>query len=159
MSWPSPYDTAPIKAFKLLNTAGAYWRGDEKRKQLVRIYAISFPKKKELDDYLLMLEEAKRETTANWVRSWNFYFFSKGGSGLPIWLPKGAAIRERLENFLKKVQKTYGYQQVITPHIGNVELYKLSGHYQKYGRIHFVRLRLHKKGGVFVEADELSSSL
>lgn len=148
---PHLYDTAPIKAFKLLNTAGAYWRGDEKRKQLVRIYAISFPKKKELDDYLLMLEEAKKRDHRKLGKELELFTFSqKVGSGLPIWLPKGAALRERLENFLKKVQKTYGYQQVITPHIGNVELYKLSGHYQKYGADSFRPITTPQEGEEFL---------
>jgi len=131
---PHLFDTASIKAIKLLNTAGAYWRGDEKRKQLTRIYGITFPKKKELDDYLVMLEEAKKRDHRKLGKELELFFFSqKVGAGLPIWLPKGAALRERLENFLKEVQKKYGYQQVMCPHIGNVELYKTSGHYQKYG--------------------------
>ncbi len=131
---PHLFDTASIKAIKLLNTAGAYWRGDEKRKQLTRIYGITFPKKKELDEYLVLLEEAKKRDHRKLGKELELFFFSqKVGAGLPIWLPKGAALRERLENFLKKVQKHYGYQQVICPHIGNVELYKTSGHYQKYG--------------------------
>jgi len=131
---PHLFDTATIKAIKLLNTAGAYWRGDEKRKQLTRIYGITFPKKKELDDYLLMLEEAKKRDHRKLGKELELFTFSQAvGMGLPIWLPKGAELRERLEQFLKKVQKKYGYQQIICPHIGNVELYKTSGHYQKYG--------------------------
>ena len=131
---PHLFDTASIKAVKLLNTAGAYWRGDEKRKQLTRIYGITFPKKKELDDYLILLEEAKKRDHRKLGKELELFFFSqKVGAGLPIWLPKGTALRERLENFLKKVQKQYGYQQVMCPHIGNVDLYKTSGHYQKYG--------------------------
>ena len=123
-----------IKAIKLLNIAGAYWRGDEKRKQLTRIYAVTFPKKKELDEYLLLLEEAKKRDHRKLGKELELFTFSQAvGVGLPLWLPKGAALRERLENFLKKVQKEYGYQQVISPHIGNVELYKTSGHYEKYG--------------------------
>jgi threonyl-tRNA synthetase len=131
---PHLFDTANIKAIKLLSTAGAYWRGDEKRKQLVRIYGITFPKRKELDDYLLMLEEAKKRDHRKLGKELELFTFSQTvGQGLPIWLPKGAELRERLEQFLKKVQKKYGYQQIICPHIGNVELYKTSGHYQKYG--------------------------
>ncbi|MCL2290544.1 MAG: threonine--tRNA ligase [Bacteroidetes bacterium] len=131
---PHLFDTATIKAIKLLSTAGAYWRGDEKRKQLTRIYGIAFPKKKELDDYLLMLEEAKKRDHRKLGKELELFTFSPAvGQGLPIWLPKGAELRERLEHFLKKVQKKHGYQQIVCPHIGNVELYKTSGHYQKYG--------------------------
>ncbi len=131
-------DTSFIKAIKLTAIAGAYWRGDEKRKQLTRVYGITFPKKKELDDYLIMLEEAKKRDHRKLGKELELFTFSqKVGSGLPLWLPKGAALRERLENFLKKVQKEYGYEQVICPHIGNVELYKTSGHYQKYGKDSF----------------------
>ncbi|MCL2434937.1 MAG: threonine--tRNA ligase [Lentimicrobiaceae bacterium] len=131
---PHLYDTANIKAIKLLNTAGAYWRGDEKRKQLTRIYGITFPKKKELEDYLLMLEEAKKRDHRKLGKELELFTFSQAvGAGLPIWLPKGAELRERLEQFLKKVQKKHGYQQIVCPHVGNVELYKTSGHYQKYG--------------------------
>ncbi len=131
---PHLMDTSNIKAFKILSLAGAYWRGDEKRKQLTRLYAITFPKRKELDEYLVLLEEAKKRDHRKLGKELELFMFSQRvGSGLPIWLPKGAALRERLENFLKKVQKQYGYEQVITPHIGNVELYKTSGHYQKYG--------------------------
>jgi threonyl-tRNA synthetase len=131
---PHLTDTSIIKAFKVLSLAGAYWRGDEKRKQLTRVYGITFPKKKELDEYLVLLEEAKKRDHRKLGKELELFMFSQRvGSGLPIWLPKGAALRERLENFLKKVQKAYGYDQVLTPHIGNVELYKTSGHYQKYG--------------------------
>jgi threonyl-tRNA synthetase len=127
-------DTTPIKAIKLLSIAGAYWRGDEKRKQLTRLYGITFPKKKELDDFLVMLEEAKKRDHRKIGKELELFTFSqKVGQGLPLWLPKGAMIRERLENYLKKVQKDAGYQPVITPHIGNVSLYKTSGHYEKYG--------------------------
>ena len=130
---PHLFNTAPIKAIKLINTAGAYWRGDEKRKQLTRIYGITFPKKKELDEYLVMLEEAKKRDHRKLGKEMELFTFSqKVGQGLPLWLPKGTDLRKRLENFLVKVQKKYGYQQVITPHIGNVNLYKTSGHYQKY---------------------------
>jgi threonyl-tRNA synthetase len=127
-------DTTTIKAIKLLSIAGAYWRGDEKRKQLTRLYGITFPKKKELDDFLVMLEEAKKRDHRKIGRELELFTFSqKVGQGLPLWLPKGAMVRERLENYLKKVQKEAGYQPVITPHIGNVALYKTSGHYEKYG--------------------------
>lgn len=130
---PHLYNTAPIKAIKLLSTAGAYWRGDEKRKQLTRIYGITFPKKKELDEYLVLLEEAKKRDHRKLGKEMELFTFSqKVGQGLPLWLPKGADLRKRLERFLVKVQKKYGYLQVITPHIGNVDLYKTSGHYQKY---------------------------
>ena len=143
-------DVSPIKAIKLLSLAGAYWRGDEKRKQLTRIYAITFPKKKELDDYLLLLEEAKRRDHRKLGKELELFTFSQRvGAGLAIWLPKGAALRERLENFLKKVQKEYGYQQVICPHIGNVELYKTSGHYQKYGQDSFRPITTPQEGEEF----------
>lgn len=147
---PHLFDTAPIKAVKLLNTAGAYWRGDEKRKQLTRIYGITFPKKKELDEYLTLLEEAKKRDHRKLGKEMELFTFSqKVGAGLPIWLPKGTALRERLENFLKKVQKQYGYQQVMCPHIGNVELYKTSGHYQKYGADSFRPITTPQEGEEF----------
>lgn len=131
-------DTSFIKAIKLLSIAGAYWRGDEKRKQLTRIYGITFPKAKELEDYLILLEEAKKRDHRRLGKDLEIFTFSqKVGLGLPLWLPKGAELRERLETFLKKVQKEAGYQPVITPHIGNVELYKTSGHLQKYGQESF----------------------
>lgn len=131
-------DTSFIKAFKLLSLAGAYWRGDEKRKQLTRIYGISFPKQKELTEYLAFLEEAKKRDHRKIGKELELFMFSqKVGGGLPIWLPKGTALRERLENFLKKVQRKAGYQQVMCPHIGNVDLYKTSGHYDKYGKDSF----------------------
>lgn len=127
-------DTGPIKAIKLLSIAGAYWRGDEKNKQLTRIYGITFPKQSELLEHLERLEEAKRRDHRRLGKEMELFTFSqKVGQGLPMWLPKGAALRERLENFLKKAQKKAGYQQVITPHIGNKELYVCSGHYEKYG--------------------------
>lgn len=127
-------DTGMIKAVKLLNIAGAYWRGDEKRKQLTRVYGITFPKKKELDEFLVMLEEAKKRDHRKIGKELELFTFSrKVGQGLPLWLPKGAQLRERLENFLKKAQKEAGYVPVISPHIGSVELYKTSGHLQKYG--------------------------
>ncbi|MCK9423165.1 MAG: threonine--tRNA ligase [Bacteroidales bacterium] len=131
-------DTGFIKAVKLLSIAGAYWRGDEKRKQLTRIYGITFPKQKDLDDFLVFLEEAKKRDHRKLGKELELFAFSnKVGLGLPLWLPRGAQLRERLEMFLKKVQKKAGYLQVICPHIGNVELYKTSGHYQKYGESSF----------------------
>ncbi len=131
-------DVGGIKAIKLLSIAGAYWRGDEKRKQLTRIYGITFPKKKMLDEYLELLEEAKKRDHRKIGKELELFTFSQSvGQGLPLWLPKGAALRERLENFLKKVQKAYGYDQVITPHIGQKELWVTSGHYAKYGQDSF----------------------
>ncbi|MEZ5196103.1 MAG: threonine--tRNA ligase [Bacteroidales bacterium] len=131
-------DTSSIKAVKLLNIAGAYWRGDENRKQLTRIYGITFPKKKELDEFLVRLEEAKKRDHRRIGKELELFTFSqKVGLGLPLWLPKGAQLRERLENFLKKVQVEAGYEPVISPHIGNVNLYKTSGHYDKYGEDSF----------------------
>ena len=130
--------TSVIKAVKLLTIAGAYWRGDEHNKQLTRIYGITFPKKSLLDEYLAMLEEAKKRDHRKLGKEMELFTFSpKVGMGLPLWLPKGAALRERLEQFLRKVQKAYGYQQVITPHIGNKELYITSGHWAKYGKDSF----------------------
>ena len=135
---PHLRDTSVIKAVKLLNIAGAYWRGDEHNKQLTRIYGITFPKKSMLDEYLVLLEEAKKRDHRKLGKEMElFTFSSKVGMGLPLWLPKGAALRERLEQFLRKVQKEYGYQQVITPHIGNKELYITSGHWAKYGKDSF----------------------
>ena len=139
-----------IKAIKLLNLAGAYWRGDEKRKQLTRVYGVAFPKKKDLDEYLLLLEEAKKRDHRKLGKEMELFTFSqKVGIGLPLWLPKGAALRERLENFLKKVQREYGYEQVISPHIGNVELYKTSGHFQKYGADSFKPISTPQEGEEF----------
>jgi threonyl-tRNA synthetase len=131
-------NTGYIKAVKLLGVAGAYWRGDEHNKQMTRIYGITFPKKKMLDEYLQMLEEARKRDHRKLGKQLELFSFSqKVGSGLPLWLPKGAALRERLENFLKQIQKEYGYQQVISPHIGQKELYVTSGHYAKYGKDSF----------------------
>ncbi len=131
-------DTSYIKAIKLLSIAGAYWRGNEKNKQLTRIYGISFPKKSQLDEYLVMLEEAKKRDHRKIGKELELFTFSqKVGQGLPLWLPKGAQLRERLEQFLKRVQRMYGYEQVITPHIGQKELYVTSGHYAKYGKDSF----------------------
>jgi threonyl-tRNA synthetase len=127
-------DTGFIKAVKLTSIAGAYWRGDEKNKQLTRIYGITFPKQAELTEYLEKVEEAKRRDHRKLGKEMDLFAFSQRvGQGLPLWLPKGAALRERLENFLKKAQKKAGYSQVITPHIGSKELYVCSGHYEKYG--------------------------
>lgn len=135
---PHLSDTSPIKAIKLTSVAGAYWRGNEKNKMLTRIYGITFPKKSMLDEYLAMLEEAKKRDHRKLGRELELFMFSpRVGQGLPIWLPKGAALRERLENFLRKVQKEHGYEQVITPHIGMKDLYVTSGHYAKYGKDSF----------------------
>ena len=147
---PHLHDTSMIKAIKLLKTAGAYWRGDEKRKQLTRIYAVTFPKKKEMDEYLTLLEEAAKRDHRKLGREMELFTFSPlVGQGLPLWLPKGAALRDRLEQFLRKVQKKYGYQQVITPHIGNVNLYKTSGHYAKYGADSFRPITTPQEGEEF----------
>lgn len=139
--------TAPIKAVKIMSLAGAYWRGDEKRNQLVRVYGISFPKKSMLDDYLALLEEAKKRDHRKLGKEMELFAFSgKVGAGLPLWLPKGAALRDRLEQFLRKIQKKYGYQQVITPHIGNKQLYVTSGHYAKYGKDSFQPIHTPEEG-------------
>ena len=131
---PHLRDTSAIKAVKLLSIAGAYWRGDEHNKQLTRIYGITFPKKSMLDDYLQMLEEAKKRDHRKIGKEMELFAFSQRvGMGLPLWLPKGTDLRMRLENFLRKVQKRYGYVQVITPHIGQKDLYVTSGHWAKYG--------------------------
>ncbi|MFV0506047.1 MAG: threonine--tRNA ligase [Bacteroidales bacterium] len=130
--------TEQIKAIKLTAVAGAYWRGNDKNKQLTRIYGITFPKQKMLEEYLVLLEEAKNRDHRKIGKELELFTFSQNvGQGLPMWLPKGAMLREQLELFLKKVQKKYGYSQVITPHIGNIELYKKSGHYEKYGKDSF----------------------
>lgn len=134
--------TEPIKAVKITNLAGAYWRGDEKRKQLTRVYAITFPKQKELDDYLHLLEEAKKRDHRKLGAELELFMFSeKVGQGLPIWLPKGTALRSRLEDFLKKEQLRRGYTPVITPHIGSKKLYVTSGHWEKYGKDSFQPVR------------------
>ncbi len=143
--------TGYIKAMKVMSIAGAYWRGDEKRKQLTRVYGISFPKKKFLDEYLQMIEEAKKRDHRKIGEELElFYFSEKVGKGLPLWLPKGAMLRERLENFLKNVQKEYGYQPVITPHIGQKELYVTSGHYAKYGADSFQPIHTPQEGEEFL---------
>jgi threonyl-tRNA synthetase len=144
-------DTSHIKAVKLLSVAGAYWRGDEKRKQLTRIYGITFPKKKELDDYLLLLEEAKKRDHRKLGKELELFTFSHNvGLGLPLWLPKGAQLRERLEKFLKDVQRKAGYLPVITPHIGHKNLYVTSGHYEKYGQDSFRPITTPAEGEEFM---------
>ncbi len=144
-------DTSPLKAIKLLNIAGAYWRGDEKRRMLTRIYGITFPKQSMLDEYLTMLEKAKERDHRKIGRELELFTFSQRvGPGLPLWLPKGAQLRERLENFLKKVQVAHGYQPVITPHIGQKELYVTSGHYEKYGKDSFQPIHTPQEGEEFL---------
>jgi len=139
--------TGVIKAVKVMSLAGAYWRGDEKRNQLVRVYGITFPKKKMLDEYLALLEEAKKRDHRKLGKEMELFAFSQNvGAGLPLWLPKGAALRDRLEQFLRRIQKRYGYQQVITPHIGNKMLYVTSGHYAKYGKDSFQPIHTPEEG-------------
>ena len=140
-------NTAPIKAAKVMSLAGAYWRGDENRQQLVRVYGITFPKKKMLDEYLALLEEAKKRDHRKLGREMELFHFSPTvGQGLPLWLPKGAALRDRLEQFLRRIQKQYGYLQVITPHIGNKQLYVTSGHWAKYGKDSFQPIHTPEEG-------------
>ena len=144
-------NTGIIKAIKIMSVAGAYWRGDEKNKQLTRVYGISFPKQKELKEYLALLEEAKKRDHRKLGKELELFTFSqKVGQGLPLWLPKGAALRERLENFLKKAQKKAGYEMVITPHIGQKELYVTSGHYAKYGEDSFQPIHTPKENEEFL---------
>ena len=139
--------TEPIKAVKVLSIAGAYWRGDEKRQQLVRVYGISFPKKKMLDEYLTMLEEAKKRDHRKLGKEMELFTFSQNvGQGLPLWLPKGAMLRNRLQDMLSKIQRKYGYLPVITPHIGNKTLYVTSGHYAKYGKDSFQPIHTPEEG-------------
>ena len=148
---PHLRDTSVIKAVKLTSIAAAYWRGDEHNKMLTRIYGITFPKKSLLDEYLAMIEEAKKRDHRKLGREMELFTFStRVGPGLPMWLPKGAALRERLENFLKKVQREYGYLQVITPHIGQKELYVTSGHYAKYGKDSFQPIHTPQEGEEFL---------
>ena len=143
--------TGVIKAIKLTNVAGAYWRGDETKPQLTRIYGISFPKQKELTEYLQRVEEAKKRDHRKLGKELDLFTFSqKVGQGLPLWLPKGAALRDRLENFLKKAQAKAGYEQVISPHIGNKELYMTSGHYEKYGADSFQPIHTPAEGEEFL---------
>ena len=142
--------TGFIKSVKLLSVAGAYWRGDEKRKQMTRIYAITFPKAKELEEYLTLLEEAKRRDHRKLGKELELFAFSeKVGMGLPLWLPKGTLLRERLENFLRRAQVRAGYSPVITPHIANKELYVTSGHYAKYGKDSFQPIHTPDEGEEF----------
>jgi len=144
-------NTGFIKAVKLLSIAGAYWRGDEKNKQLTRIYGITFQKNPELTEYLEKLEQAKKRDHRRLGKELDLFTFSQTvGQGLPLWLPKGAALRERLENFLKKAQKKAGYQQVITPHIGSKQLYETSGHWAKYGADSFQPIMTPYEGEVFM---------
>ncbi len=144
-------NTGYIKAVKLLSVAGAYWRGDEKRKQLTRIYGITFPKKKMLDEYLELLEEAKKRDHRKIGKELELFAFSQNvGAGLPLWLPRGTQLRLRLEDFLKQIQKHFGYQQVITPHIGNKNLYITSGHYAKYGQDSFRPITTPQEGEEFM---------
>ena len=144
-------NTGIIKAVKILNVAGAYWRGDEKNTQLTRVYGISFPKQKELKEYLELLEEAKKRDHRKLGKELELFHFSpRVGQGLPLWLPKGAALRDRLEQFLKKAQEKAGYEQVITPHIGQKELYETSGHYAKYGKDSFQPIHTPADGEEFL---------
>jgi threonyl-tRNA synthetase len=144
-------NTGYIKAIKLLTVAGAYWRGDEKRKQLTRIYGVSFPKQKMLEEHLEMLEQAKARDHRKIGKELELFMFSSAvGQGLPLWLPKGTALRERLQDFLKKVQKKYGYELVMTPHIGHKDLYVTSGHYEKYGKDSFQPISTPQEGEEFL---------
>ncbi|MDE6878896.1 MAG: threonine--tRNA ligase, partial [Odoribacter sp.] len=144
-------DTSYIKAIKLTSLAGAYWRGNVHNKMLTRIYGITFPKQKMLDEWLVLMEEAKQRDHRKVGKEMELFTFSQEvGAGLPLWLPKGAMLRDRLEAFLRKVQKKYGYQQVITPHIGNVNLYKTSGHFQKYGKDSFQVITTPQEGEEFM---------
>ena len=148
---PHLRDTSVIKAVKLTSIAGAYWRGDEHNKMLTRIYGITFPQKKLLDEYIALMEEAKKRDHRKIGKELElFTFSSRVGAGLPLWLPKGAALRERLEQFLRKVQKDYGYLPVITPHIGQKELYVTSGHYAKYGADSFRPITTPQEGEEFL---------
>jgi len=144
-------NTGIIKAVKILSVAGAYWRGDEKNKQLTRVYGISFPKQKDLTEYLELLEEAKKRDHRKLGKELELFHFSQRvGQGLPLWLPKGAALRDRLEQFLRKAQKKAGYEQVVTPHIGQKELYVTSGHYAKYGADSFQPIHTPAEGEEFL---------
>ena len=148
---PHLVSTAEIKAVKVLSMAAAYWRGDEKRPMMTRIYGISFPKKKMLDEYLQKLEEAKKRDHRKIGKEMELFFFSdKVGKGLPMWLPKGTALRLRLQEFLRKIQKKYGYQEVITPHIGSKSLYMTSGHWDHYGKDSFQPITTPEEGEVYL---------
>ena len=140
-------NTGYVKAVKLTSIAGAYWRGDEKNQMLTRVYGVTFPKQKFLEEYLVLLEEAKKRDHRKIGKEMELFTFSQEvGQGLPMWLPKGAMLRQQLEDFLKKVQKKFGYEQVITPHIGDVNLYKTSGHYAKYGADSFQTIKTPAEG-------------
>ena len=144
-------NTSYIKAVKILSAAGAYWRGDEKRKQLTRLYGITFPKKKMLDEYLIMLEEAKKRDHRKIGKELELFAFSENvGKGLPLWLPRGTQLRLKLEDFLKKIQRKFDYQQVMTPHIGSKILYVTSGHYEKYGKDSFQPIHTPEEGEEFL---------
>ena len=148
---PHLVSTAPIKAIKLTSVAGAYWRGDENRKMMTRIYGISFPKKKMLDEYLVLMEEAKKRDHRKIGKELELFMFSETvGKGLPMWLPRGTALRLRLEDFLKRIQKRFGYQQVMTPHIGNKNLYVTSGHWDHYGKDSFQPITTPEEGEVYL---------
>ena len=148
---PHLMTTAPIKAFKVMSVSSAYWRGDEKRPQMTRVYGVSFPKKKMLDEYLQLLEEAKRRDHRKIGKEMELFMFSDlVGKGLPMWMPKGTALRLRLEDFLKKIQKKFGYQQVMTPHIGSKSLYVTSGHYAKYGKDSFQPIHTPEEGEEYI---------
>ena len=143
-------NTEKIKAIKLLNVAGAYWRGDESRKQMTRVYGVSFQKQKELTEYLELIEEAKKRDHRKLGKEMELFTFSKKvGQGLPLWLPKGTLLREKLVNFLKKAQENAGYLPVISPHIGNKDLYICSGHYEKYGEESFQSIKTPQEGEEF----------
>ena len=148
---PHLVSTAPIKAIKLTSVAGAYWRGDENRKMMTRIYGISFPKKKMLDEYLVMMEEAKKRDHRKIGKELELFMFTEMvGKGLPMWLPRGTALRLRLEDFLKRIQKRFGYQQVMTPHIGNKQLYVTSGHWDHYGKDSFQPITTPEEGEMYL---------
>ena len=148
---PHMVDTGKIKAVKLLSLAGAYWRGDETRKQMTRIYGVSFPKQKELKEHLALLEEAKKRDHRKLGKEMELFMFSeKVGAGLPIWLPKGTAIRERLQQYLRGEQEKRGYEMVVTPHIANKNLYVTSGHYEKYGEDSFQPIKTPREGEEFL---------
>ena len=148
---PHLASTEPVKAIKLTSIAGAYWRGDEKRKMLTRVYGVSFPKKKMLDEYLVLLEEAKKRDHRKIGKEMGLFMFSDMvGKGLPIWLPKGTTLRLNLEEYLKKIQKKFGYLQVITPHIGNKQLYVTSGHWDHYGKDSFQPITTPEEGEMYL---------
>ena len=134
-----------------MNVAGAYWRGDEKRPMLTRVYAVTFPKQKELDEYIHLLEEAKKRDHRKLGKELELFTFSeKVGQGLPLWLPKGALLRERLESFLRRAQVRAGYSPVVTPHIGGKQLYITSGHWEKYGKDSFQPIHTPEEGEEFM---------